>query len=244
MPRNFFISGMPKAGKTTLLRRIIKELKSNGLKVGGFVSPEEKHHGTRTAFYVSDVENGRSAILASVTGSGPKVSKYYVNVSSFEGIAIPAMRNMDKYDVFVIDEIGRMEMKSSKFVSLLDTLFDSKIPVIASVHDDYIDTYGSDGEVILLTENNRESVFFDLVKKATSAYSGLKNRKARMPARKPQELRATMGKKMKKKMIYGKKNMKNVEKTAKRWDEPEELKSKKPAQKKGVFHHLRELLGF
>ena len=63
MPRNYFITGMPKAGKTALLRRLIKALKAKGLRVGGLISPEERHHGTRTGFYVKDVASGKIARL-------------------------------------------------------------------------------------------------------------------------------------------------------------------------------------
>ncbi len=166
MSQNFFITGMPKVGKTT----IIDELKKRGLRVGGFISPEEKHHGTRTGFYIKDIETGRIARLAAVDADGPKVSKYHVDIKSFESIAVPCMKNVDMYDVFVVDEIGRMELKSRKFVELLDAIFQSRTPVIASLHRDYVERYGIEGEVLILTPTNREAVFLDLVKRTTEAY--------------------------------------------------------------------------
>ena len=133
MPKNYFITGMPKTGKTTIIRRVVKDLQGRGLRIGGFLSPEKKEHGTRVAFEVEDIETGKTAILASVKPPGPKISKYYVKTKSFEGVALDTMKNIDMYDVYVIDEIGRMELKSTGFADLLEKIFKSKTPVIASV---------------------------------------------------------------------------------------------------------------
>lgn len=166
MPQNYFITGQPKAGKTTMLKELVAELKKSGLSVGGFVSPEERHHGTRTAFQVMDVDSGKKANLASVDGDGPKVSKYYVNVKSFESIAVPSMERCDSYDVFVIDEIGVMEMKSSRFARLLDRILESDTPLIATLHEHFIDTFGGSGEVLDLDKENRGQVYQRLLRHA------------------------------------------------------------------------------
>ncbi|MFH0737956.1 MAG: NTPase [Candidatus Micrarchaeota archaeon] len=176
MPQNFFVTGEPKSGKTTLLREMISELRRSGFKVGGFISPEEKHSGTRTAFHVMDISSGREEVMADVDGDGPKVSKYHVNVKAFESIAVPAMERVDEYDVFVIDEIGRMEMKSARFAKLLERIFESHTPLVAVLHHDYIDTYGPSGEVFTLTSESRNSVYFNLLRSAKDAFSKKKAR--------------------------------------------------------------------
>lgn len=169
MPQNFFVTGMPKSGKTTLLMTIVRELKRRGLKVGGLISPDEKHHGTRTAFYVVDLATGKQGILASVDGDGPKVSKYHVDVKSFESVAVPALSASRGYDVVVIDEIGAMELESSRFRELVDRLLDSPTPLIASLHRDCVDKYGSYGEVMTLTSDNHEQVRFALMGRVKEA---------------------------------------------------------------------------
>jgi len=248
MPRNFFVSGAPKSGKTTLLRRIVEELKKRGLKVGGFITPEERHHGTRKGFYVQDIETGKIALLASVDAEGPKVSKYHVDIKSFESVAIPSMTNVDNYDVFVIDEIGRMELKSQKFISLLDKIFESPVPLIASLHRDYIGRYGIYGEVVILTPTNREAVFLDLLNKATAEYT-------KKPKEKKLERREKRKKKgEKRKMQKQKKVLRTKEKTKTEKMETKEEKIEEKAkeevkgevqQKKehGIVKGLRELIG-
>jgi nucleoside-triphosphatase len=234
MPQNFFITGMPKSGKTTILRRLIDELKGRGLKVGGFISPEEKEHGTRTGFDVEDIETGKTRRLAAVDADGPKVSKYHVDIKSFESIALPAMESVDMYDVFVVDEIGRMELKSKKFVDLLDKIFESPTPVIASLHRDYVERYGVEGEVVILTPTNREAVFLDLVNKTTAAYIMKKPKKV-----KPKARRRKVKPKKKAKPKKRRKKPPRKEKKAKK-KKPEK---KPPKKKRGVFGAIRDLIG-
>ncbi len=161
MPQNFFIIGSPKVGKTTLLKKLVNELgKESGRKIGGFISPEERHYGTRTGFSVMDIESGKTNVLASIEGDGPRVGKYHVDVKSFESIALPAMdRN---YEIMIIDEIGIMELKSQKFSDKLDELIDSRASIVATLHRDLVDRYGLYGEIFELTQENRERVYFQI----------------------------------------------------------------------------------
>jgi len=165
MPNNYFISGMPKAGKTTLLRKLVEKMRANGLKVGGFLSPEEKAHGTRTGFYVEDIETGRIERLAEEGIDGPKVAKYHVDTKSFESLAVPVLEAAGRYDVIIIDEIGRMEMKSTKFGELLSRILESDTPVVAALSRDYIEDYKAWGEVQILTPSNRSRIYLDLLEK-------------------------------------------------------------------------------
>lgn len=228
MPQNYFVTGLPKSGKTTILEKIIEKLRERGLKVGGFLSPDKQEHGTRVAFYVQNIDNKRKRLLASVEGGGPKISKYHVKVKRFESVALPAMKRIEKYDVFVIDEIGRMEMRSKKFLDMLDEIFKSSVPVIASISQEYVDRYGIEGEVIMLTKMNREDVMFDLIEK-TAGYRKRKKKKAK-------QKKKTTRKKTTRKKIPAKKRKKTREKA-----------EKKPEQKKkrrGVLGKVREFLGF
>ncbi|MEW6722467.1 MAG: nucleoside-triphosphatase, partial [Candidatus Micrarchaeota archaeon] len=196
MPQNFFVIGEPKAGKTTLLKEVIAELKKKGLKVGGFISPEERHHGTRTAFYVMDVDTGKKAELANVKGDGPKVSKYHVNVKSFEGIALPCMEKADSYDVFVIDEIGIMELKSAKFADKLDELIDSHVPLVAALHKDFVKWYGPAGELMELSVSSRQAVATRLLRKAKESFGKREKTAPKKPAvKKPAKAEAKPAKK-------------------------------------------------
>jgi nucleoside-triphosphatase len=190
MPNNYFVSGMPKSGKTTLLRKLVDKMRAHGLRVGGFITPDAKSHGARTGFVVEDLETGMKETLAATGIDGPKVAKYHVDVRAFESLAVPILRRASRYDVMVIDEIGRMEMKSTKFGELLADLLESDTPLVASLHRDYIEDYGAWGEVQMLTPSNRGELYLNLLGKVMN-YA----RKAGKPAQAKPAGRAKSAKK-------------------------------------------------
>jgi nucleoside-triphosphatase len=230
MTNNFFLTGMPKAGKTTLLRKLVDDMKSQGIKVCGFLTPEEKTHGTRTGFKVEDIETGKKATLAATDIDGPKVAKYHVNIKSFERLAGPALNNLSKYDVVVIDEIGRMEMKSTKFQNLVEDILESSTPLIASLHRHYIDDYRSWGEVLIVTPTNRGRVYLDLLRQV----SELEKPKKKAAKPKAKKKKAVKKKAAKKKKVTKKKTKKKAKKkpVKKKPKRKEPLKRKKPKKPK------------
>jgi nucleoside-triphosphatase len=184
MPNNYFITGLPKAGKTTLLKKLANELKQKKLKVGGFISPEEKIHGTRTGFKVQDINSGKSARLASIDCDGPRVAKYHVDLRSFESFLKRCMKQPSQYDVIVVDEIGRMEMKSTRFQDCLEKILESSIPLIASLHRDYVEDYKVWGSVITITRTNAGRVYLDLLRNTKGLKAQPKKAKAKKKAAK------------------------------------------------------------
>lgn len=239
MPANFFVTGMPKCGKTTLLRRVIAGLVGRGLRVAGFVSPEERHHGTRTGFKVRGIRSGKVAVLADVNADGPKVSKYHVDIKSFESVAVPSLEDFESCDVVVVDEIGWMELKSRKFADLVDRVLDSDTPLVAALHQELVEKYGPYGEVFELTGNNHEAVYVDLMGKVQAI--GKKAVKA-APEKKAAAERKAPQKKEKKAKPVPKRKVETVKK-----EKPEARKEKpagkKEAQRKGLVEHLKELIG-
>ncbi len=249
MPLNFFITGLPKSGKTTVLSRIVETLKSHGLRVGGFISPEEKTHGTRTGFYVQDIDSGEMGLLADVNANGPKVSKYHVDVKSFEDIALPSLRRFNDYDVIIIDEIGRMELKSQKFSEALDMVLESTTPLIASLHSDFVDRYSQYGEVIFLEYNNREAAYRELVEKIKAI--GKKPKAAKKAGKKAKAAKKAALKKAVKMPKAAKKPKKGeairkaeARKVAKKPERKEKKEARKKREKKGLVEHVKDLLGF
>ncbi len=241
MPQNYFLTGMPKAGKTTVLWELVNDLRDRGLKVGGFLSPGEQHHGTRTAFHVVDVQSRKKAVLAEVRGDGPKVSKYHVNIKSFEGVAVPAMKKCSQCDVMVIDEIGRMEMKSRKFLKELDNILDSDVPLIASLGSDYVKKFGALGEVLKVTPSTKERIHKLLLEEAGSTIKKRKKpapAKKKKPAKKPKKPMMAAPKKAPKKKVQKKVSKKKAKvkasKTKKKRAPAKKKQSKKPLKKKSA----------
>ncbi|NRQ33017.1 hypothetical protein HII36_14375 [Nonomuraea sp. NN258] len=127
----------PRAGKTTVVRRLAELLRADGVPVYGFLSGEVREHGHRVGFTVAEI-GGAEAVMAHVSWvSGPRVGRYGVNVPAFERVALPALeRAMAAAPgaVALIDEIGPMELLSPAFVPRCLELFGAGGPIVATVH--------------------------------------------------------------------------------------------------------------
>lgn len=161
-----FLTGLPGSGKSTVLMRVIELLRQNGLKVGGIVTPEMRESGRRTGFLVKDVCSGKEGIMASVEQrTGPRVSKYGVDVEGFERIALPALEFAVKNcDVCCVDEIGRMEFFSPKFKERIHEIVKADKPMIAVLHRDFVNQFRQCGKVIEVTAENRRNLPEQIIK--------------------------------------------------------------------------------
>lgn len=166
-----FLTGPPRSGKSTVLMKIIKLLNQKGLKIGGFITPEVKEGNERIGFVVKDVYSGEEGILASTKISdGPKLGKYRINVEEFENIALNALDFAIKNcDMFVIDEIGKMEFFSVKFEQKLMEILEADIPLIAVLHRDFVDRFKRYGKVIEVNIENREKLPEEIVKEISGS---------------------------------------------------------------------------
>lgn len=126
------LTGLPGCGKTTAIIKIVENLK--GIKTAGFYTREIRQNGKRKGFRWTTFD-GASGILASLDIKGPfRVGKYGVDVAAFQKAAVPAL-DFDRTDaqLFVLDEIGKMECLSDKFLTAVRRLFASETPVLATV---------------------------------------------------------------------------------------------------------------
>jgi len=126
------LAGLPGCGKTTALMEIIEKV--NCKKVAGFYTQEIREAGSRKGFSWTRLD-GATGILAHVDiKSCAKVGKYGVDVAGFEKSVVPVLDiEQNDADLFVIDEIGKMECLSGKFVAALRILFASEKSVLATV---------------------------------------------------------------------------------------------------------------
>ena len=130
-PRSLLLTGPPGGGKTTVLRRVADGLA--GRKIRGFLTEEIRVKGERQGFRLETFD-GQTAVLAHVSNrAGPRVGKYGVNVPALERIVEGALDPNAAADIFLVDEIGRMECLSEKFIAAVTRLLDSGKPVIATV---------------------------------------------------------------------------------------------------------------
>ncbi|MFQ5816012.1 MAG: NTPase, partial [Candidatus Hydrothermarchaeaceae archaeon] len=160
------VTGKPGCGKTTLCERLVKVLKFEGRKVGGVVSKEIRKNGVRMGFKLIDVATGREGVLAHVSGRGPEVGKYKVNLRDLEDIGAGSIeRAIQKGMLVVIDEIGPMELHSRRFIDTVERAFESELDILATIHyrsrHPLVERlkYMPGVELLVLDQRNRDEVF-------------------------------------------------------------------------------------
>ena len=162
-----FLSGKPGVGKSTLLKQILEELRREGFKVGGIVTPEVRKGGKRVGFKVVDVYSGREAWLAKV-GVYPnavRFGKYSVFVHEFERVALPALDfALRECEVIAVDEIGKMEFLSRRFKEKIFEILKSERFLVAVLHRNFLHSFRSFGEVVEVRKENRERVREEVIK--------------------------------------------------------------------------------
>ena len=158
------LTGAPGVGKTTALIRVARELKERGVKVGGIVSRELRtNNNMRIGFEFIDLTTNDRNVLASITGNGPKVGRYFVNVAGCRFAAERLMNAVRNSDVIICDEIGPMELKSREFIDSAMNLLDVEKKVIVVVHQKLqhllIDEFRNKSSLLInLDLENREKV--------------------------------------------------------------------------------------
>jgi nucleoside-triphosphatase len=115
------LTGDPGIGKTTIVRATLAHLRQ--LRCAGFYTEERRHQGRRIAFKIVTLD-GQEGTLAALGRKEPKVGRYTVHVEEFERLALPQIdSDVTPADLYVIDEIGKMELMSPRFrTCLIDLL--------------------------------------------------------------------------------------------------------------------------
>ena len=128
------VTGQPGCGKTTAVKTLVDELRASGASVRGFYTDEVLQGGRRIGFDIVSVPDGRRGPLARKGATGPKVGKYGVDVSGFERLALPTLEvDEDDDTIYVLDEIGRMELKSEAFGTRVEELLARGVRLVGAI---------------------------------------------------------------------------------------------------------------
>jgi nucleoside-triphosphatase len=131
--KNLLLTGPPSCGKTTLVRRLVERL--GDLCLAGFYTQELREGGHRVGFEAVGISTGRHALLAHVQSkSRIRVGRYGVEASALAPlVAAELVRPPGDVGLFVIDEIGKMELLCPEFVDAVRRLLGGPVPVVAAV---------------------------------------------------------------------------------------------------------------
>jgi nucleoside-triphosphatase len=92
------------------------------------------------------------------------VGRYGVDVDAFDGIAIPSLESaIEREELIIIDEIGKMELFSGRFRSLIHRILASEKKILGVIHqrtDPFTERIRQlpAVEILAVTEANRNSL--------------------------------------------------------------------------------------
>jgi nucleoside-triphosphatase len=131
MGQAYLLTGMPGTGKTTIIRQAITQ---SGRNAGGFFTQEIRSVGIREGFRIVTLD-GKEGMLAHIAIDSPfRVGKYGVDISVLDSIGVEAIYNaVAQNDIVVIDEIGKMELFSPRFITAVQDALNSPKKILGTI---------------------------------------------------------------------------------------------------------------
>ncbi|MCF6191556.1 MAG: hypothetical protein L3J76_00260 [Candidatus Hydrothermae bacterium] len=181
VPRRFWITGRVGVGKTTLVERVVSALETRGIPVQGFLTRERRgRQGQRVGFDLVTLPDRRSYLFAHVRRirSPHRHGRYRLDLDMFEQAVRPLLEEVPEDAVLVVDEVGPMELHAPWFRAWLDRL--PEHPPSRSLMTFQRKLFGELqargllelGQVILLTELNRDGLVGDVAANLLSPCKG------------------------------------------------------------------------
>jgi nucleoside-triphosphatase len=122
---------MPGVGKTTVIRTVADMLAAQSL--AGFYTEEIRERGERKGFRLVGFGGERGVIAHLDLPHTHRVGKYGVDVAIIDRLAVETLRPDEKHDVYLVDEIGKMECLSARFVKAMRVLMDTGRFMVATI---------------------------------------------------------------------------------------------------------------
>lgn len=164
------ITAKPRTGKSTLMSKVLSRIKVPTIAI--ITEEVIGYKGNRVGFKAKN-ENGKEILIAHVSRikSDIKVSSYFVDLSNLESFYLNQLNRVGRSpdSIIFIDEIGKMQSKSSKVLSAIeDVINNSRLNLIASiVYDDepWSRKFKNNKNTVLieLTVENRDNLVDALV---------------------------------------------------------------------------------
>ncbi|MCX6354985.1 MAG: NTPase [Candidatus Aureabacteria bacterium] len=160
MRPHLLLTGKPRSGKTTLVKAIVRGLKS----CGGFYTEEILRNKERIGFRIKTLGGEEGILAMEGLRSQFRLGKYGINLKDLEDIGVASIEEaLKSREIVVIDEIGTMELFSHVFKASVVKALDSDRRVIAVIHrqqSDFLNAIKSRRDVVLfeVSLNNHQEI--------------------------------------------------------------------------------------
>jgi len=166
MKKNIFLTGAPSSGKTTVIKKVIKNLT---VPANGFYTEEERVAGKRVGFLMHSLDGRQGYLAHQDIRSSLRIRRYGVSIDHIETIAVPSITPVNR-NIIILDEIGKMECFSEVFKQAAKRALDSPNIVVGTITfggDDFIQEIRNrdDIEIHEVTSDNRDALPGMILKK-------------------------------------------------------------------------------
>lgn len=170
MARMLLFTGPKRVGKSTAVQRVIAEVGAEHFQ--GFYTRERRDEVRRRGFDIVMLDGRRGAIASDESESSMRMGslvngrlRYGVILDFLEEIAVPAINQAPDVPqrIFVMDEIGPMQLYSSRFTDAVERLLPTDVVVLGTIVErsvEWTDAFRQNPgvEVFTLTERNRDTM--------------------------------------------------------------------------------------
>jgi nucleoside-triphosphatase len=173
MRKNIFLTGAPSSGKTTVIKKVIENLK---FPSNGFYTEEERVSGKRIGFLMKTLDGRRGYLAHQDIKSNFHIRRYGVSIDNIETIAVPSIAPINN-NIIILDEIGKMECFSEAFKKAVVNALDSPNIIIGTIAfggDEFIQGIKNrkDIEILEVTLDNRNTLPYLILEKISELMRG------------------------------------------------------------------------
>jgi nucleoside-triphosphatase len=163
---HLLLTAVPGAGKTTVIRRVAEQLA--GETLAGFYTEEMRSRGERRGFRLVPFHGERVTIAHVDFPKTHRVGKYGVDPAAIDAAVATALAPRPGVTLYLVDEIGKMECLSERFVARMRGLLAGSVPLVATVAKRGAGFIAEvkrrkDCELWTLTRANRDALPFEII---------------------------------------------------------------------------------
>ena len=130
------ISGLPGSGKSSTIVQVVDRLEAEGELVGGMITEGIYEGEEKVGVKIKNVLTGEEGILAHKDyDSGVRVGDFGVDLNILDTVGVKALQDASQVaQIVAIDEVGKLEMGSEKFIGAVRTLMEEDKFMIMTLH--------------------------------------------------------------------------------------------------------------
>jgi len=130
------ITGLPEAGKTYTLLKVIEMLENSETKIGGMITKPMFKKDKKVGFEIVNWMTKEKMVLARFNPDADIENEQFdVEIKALETIGVKAITMAtEEADIIIIDEVGKLEVESDVFVSAVKAALETDKPMILTLH--------------------------------------------------------------------------------------------------------------